>query len=216
MQGDSLKDKREGDPNKPSAVRHNLVNRVLRERFGNILPQSGQPGSFDTNPCVIPVQNNSTNTISRYGILGIDSDVIDGTSYPDAYQNQGVLVNGVTPVVPDHSNCFAIAVEPIQPGFVGRCVISGVSIALVSIASTNDACADIADGDSTQLLSGDSGAQIINSPGVIGQQLCVVRLGGQTFPKPQYQGMVLQAPANNSLVAQFLEANYPASGTSGT
>jgi hypothetical protein len=186
MNGDILKDARQGDPFRANAQRHNLVNRVVKDYFKGNLPRSGSPSPFDNDACDVLVQNNTTNTISRYGILGLDAPVIDPNTYQDPALNQGVFLIGAVPTVPDFNNCFGVAQEPIAPGALGRCRLSGVTYAKVSISSTNDACADIADSDVTQLLSGDSGAQILLKPGDIGQQWCVIRLGGGAdLPKPQ-------------------------------
>lgn len=204
MNGDDLRDRRQGDSAQESARRYNLVNETVRAHRGGRLGQDGQPGPINNDPCDVPVKNTSTNTISQFGILGIDTPLIDPGVSPDAYKSLGMVFNGVVPTVASHTGRFGIAQEPIAPGGIGTCRIAGASIVQVNVSSSTDTSADVTDNDATQLTSGEGSAQILLIGGgtaTTGLQLCVVRLGGGgSLHRLQYVGQVLCCVSQNGLL----------------
>jgi hypothetical protein len=219
MNGDDLRDRRQGDPARESARRFNLVNQVVRAYRGGLNGQGSFPGSLNNNPCDIPTVNISTNTVSLYDVLAVDSPLIDPSESEAAFALNEAAFNGDIPTVPDDVGAFGIAQQPIAPNATGLLRYSGVSRVQINVLSTNHASADITNGDSTMLTSCDGGAaQILwvdgsGSSGV-GIQWAYVRLGGGGgLPPAQYQGMSLLSNADGTWSAGYVSLHDTNEGT---
>lgn len=206
MNGDELRDRRQGDPARETARRYNLVNAVVREHIARRSVNDGFPGALDFDPCDIPMVNTTTNTVALYGVLGVDSPLIDTSVSTDKFQTAEPGFNGVTPVVPDSVGAFGIAQQPVAPNAIGLFRFSGVTRCQVNITSTNHTAADIMAGDTTQLTSGDfGGATILWASGTSGTQWAYVRVGGGgRLPNAQYPGQGLISRADHSWSAAWL------------
>lgn len=145
---------------------------------------SGQPMSGGaTGTTVVYMRNagGSGDDCPRYGVLGIDGVAIDHANNADQFLNQIVLDGVIPDGDPDtgHVGKFAIALEPIAAGDVGRVVVSGVVQVQINVIDASDKFADIADGDNTQLESTTSGAaRILWKESGTGTKWAVVNIGG--------------------------------------
>lgn len=210
MNGDDLKDRRQGDSARETAKRYNLVNRMVRAYRGGLQGSDGGPVALDNDPCDIPTLNSTTNSISQYGVLATDGPVVSPTNSASAFQLQELGIIGVTPTAPQFLACFGIAQAPIAPNAVGPVRYSGVSRVQVNILSTNHATADITDGDPTMLTSCDGGAaQILYAQSEsAGIQWAIVRIGtADPLPSPELAGLVLVSKADKSWSAGVLPLN---------
>lgn len=210
MNGDDLKDRRQGDPARETARRYNLVNRVVRAYAGGSQLIDGGPGGLSNDPCDLPTLNNTTNSISQYGILATDGPLVSPNDSETKFKLTELGIVGVTPTVPQFLGCFGIAQQPIAPNAMGDVRYSGVSRVQINILSTNHATADITDSDSTMLTSCDGGAaQILyaqsSGSSALGIQWAIVRIGtANPLPYAQYAGMGLFSKADHSWSAGWV------------
>ena len=88
------------------------------------------------NQHLLPIKNLAGGDVERFGILAIDSVLIDpDDSLPEFQGRPGFT--GITPGV-IHSGRFVVAAEPIPEGKVGLCYASGVCITRVYIPASGD------------------------------------------------------------------------------
>jgi hypothetical protein len=147
-------------------------------------------GSRGSNPNVFFIENNSGADLDRGYVLGIDTPI----TTPDADEDrfcEGIAFEGVEPVAGTHEGKFAVLVEPINDGDLGRAAVAGIVQAKVDIQAETDKFADI-EGASTLLKSGASGAKILWKETGTGEKWAVVRLGLPTNLPPIYKATSAQ------------------------
>ena len=125
-------------------------------QFGGDSPQSLPPASN-----IVFVRNNTGSTVERFGVIGI------GGPLTNLATSNGIVVDGVMPAA---YGSFAIPMEPIEHGKIGRCACGGVFPVRVSICSDSHLYANPKDNDLTQLYSSTVGLLQILSRG---SPLCV-------------------------------------------
>ena len=191
-----------GRPLNIPADNYNAWNRAAKALGVTGLPNTGG-GNLDQQRDVVFIKNTIGRAVIRFDALGIDGWLIDPSTNIGAFDRNPILV-GVMPAIPDHVGKFAICLEPIADGGVGRAVVAGIVLANVKITSLDDVAVEIQDGD-TELISGGSGsAQILDLSGMTGTgQYAVIRLGTPTtsivrcrildevFCGEQYSGVVV-------------------------
>lgn len=134
-----------------------------------------------TDPVTIWVKNNCGTDVSRFGVLGL-GDVQITQSDNDVEFYKRIYMDGEEPAVDTHYNRFAIALEPIRDGGVGRCVVDGLVQCQVNIGFPWHKYADVEDGVVGRLQSSWTGSsEILWSAASTGIQWCIVRLN--TGPK---------------------------------
>lgn len=131
----------------------------------------------------VRVMNSGDEPVPRFGVIGLDEPVILPGDSEDNFKNQLVL-KGALPEYESHFGRFAIVQEPLEPGKIGRAIVSGVTIARVSVGAESEGigpiAADIWPGDSAILYAGMVGsAEIIWREGGLDEQWAVVRLGSR-------------------------------------
>jgi hypothetical protein len=128
---------------------------------------------------VVLVKNNSSADVARFGILGIDTPVIDPAANEDEFKNR-VALAGVTPVENTHEGKFVVLAEPIASGKIGRAYAAGVCPVKIDVPDENTEYrfAEIADGVADNLKANHYGsAAILWREGGTGAQWAVARLG---------------------------------------
>ena len=145
-----------GEPLKiPAAVYNEVLGLIEAARAGGTSGGGGHAGA----PCagVIRLLNDSQTDMDRFGVLGIDGPVFDPAQEggEPGFTDSGVL----SAVVPTalHAGRFAVPIEPIPAGQVGRAVVWGLTVARVNMKDLGDLWADAQDG-LTVLQSGPAGA----------------------------------------------------------
>ena len=173
---DKFRKVRAGDPlDIPAPVYNEMLDALAWVRTQT--PGGGGSGTAPLLPGMIYVRNDSGAGRGRFEVLGLRDVAIT----PSANLTQflaGPILTGVVPAADTDKGKFAVAVEPIAPGKLGRAWVSGVCLCRVNIVSANDKNADVTDGDATQLTSGDGIAQILWSETGTGTKWALVRLGG--------------------------------------
>lgn len=132
-----------------------------RSRFG----ADGAAGR-DLAPNVVLIRNDSGQAVPWLGVLaisGVAINPIGGTlGGTDAASDRArefvrkVVLTGVTPSLANYPS-FAVAMEPIPDGAIGRAAVGGVFACRVHVLSSSHAFANTRDGDVTQLQSADCG-----------------------------------------------------------
>lgn len=126
---------------------------------------------------IVKVLNTTGQPIPRFGVLGITGPIITPAANLDEFQRQ-VALNGTTPAAAQAGN-FAVMMDAVPAGWIGRGVVSGVTPCQVKVGSGG--FADLLAGDVTQLQQqGGGGAQILwQDPAVSvgGTAWAVVRIG---------------------------------------
>jgi hypothetical protein len=174
--GDSMKKVKSGDPLAiPAATFNTIVDAaqdfLRRQRSIGRTPTADRP-PFET----VLLKNASGADRGRFDVLGIDGPVFTPTDSLEAFTN-GIALTGVTPTA-SHAGNFAVLVEPIQTGQIGRACILGACPVKVNVVSASDPFADAEAGVTSRLKSGSSGAaRILWKESGTGEKWAVVRLG---------------------------------------
>jgi hypothetical protein len=115
--------KKPGDPLKiPAGAWNELLDLLTgMENFqrGIILPSE----------TIWRVRNATSTAIPRFGIVRLDSPIIEPADNLSAFQEQ-LTFEGQTPLP---GKPFAIAMEPIAPGAIGKVIASGITVTRVSV-----------------------------------------------------------------------------------
>lgn len=146
---------RPGDPLRIPADTWNTVidaTAAWQRRQRNIeVPDAGHR---DTGSIV--VKNTSGVDKARFTVLGLTSPLFLPHEALASFQAQ-VAIAGVTPTT-DHTGKFAILLEPIPNGKLGRAAIDGVVVVRVKMNSEGDRYADVLPGNGLRLQSAAAGA----------------------------------------------------------
>jgi hypothetical protein len=156
---------------KISATAWNDLMRMLTWWRGRTAAQPSRPAS-PPNPSVVLVQNNGPD-VPWYGIVGISKDTVaDPGADLQSWQQQPILqgnelygpdASTSVPDVTKHRCNFAVALEPIETGAIGRCAIAGVVPVQIYLDGTLKGvmAADVKGGDVTQLTLTPGGYRIL-------------------------------------------------------
>lgn len=109
---------------------------------------------------IVRLKNGSGVDQERFAALGIDRPIILPADNLPAFQNEVTLV-GVIPDEDLHRSRFAILLEPLREGAIGRACVSGVCPVRLKIHSNDHRFAEIRDGQSITLQSDTSGGAAI-------------------------------------------------------
>ena len=102
---------------------------------------------------IVPVKNASGADRNRFDVLGIDAPLFTPTDNLTSFQNQIALV-GVTPREADHYGKFAILLEPLRTGRIGKACVSGVCVVRLNVLDESHDFADVEDGCTENLKTG--------------------------------------------------------------
>jgi hypothetical protein len=138
---------------------------------------------------IIRVKNESDHDLSRGHVLGLEEPIFTPTDSEDAFLREVTFGAGV-PDVDDHRGRFCVALDPIGAGRIGRAYVAGVCPVRILVTDEEHAFADVDDGRTDRLISGEGGgAQILWRDGQDGEvygyddayedteQWAIVRLG---------------------------------------
>jgi hypothetical protein len=117
---------------------------------------------------LVRIKNNSGADRARGEILLIDGKAITDLS------DEHIWLLGDEPT---DDGYFAILKQPIQSGDVGTAQVSGCCLAMVDVSDADHTRAKPAAGEYLLESSTDGPIEIIYSPGLTGEQECVVRFG---------------------------------------
>ena len=75
---------------------------------------------------IVKIKNNSGALLPRFGVLGIDGPLITPAANAGQFRQRPAFA-GSSPTIAGHAGKFAVALEPIKSGKIGRCIVSGVT-----------------------------------------------------------------------------------------
>jgi len=135
------------------------------------LSNRGQDGG-NLGAGAVLVRNATGADLGRFSIVGIDGPVISPTDNLIEFQNR-IVLSGVGP----YPGQFAVLLEPLKAGAIGRACVSGECVCRVNATDSGHQFAE-ATTDPTRLESAASGsAAILYKEGGTGEKWTVVRLG---------------------------------------
>lgn len=175
-----MKKVRPGDPlNIPAAAYNAFIDAAEAEKMRRL--NGGTGASTAKSTPTIHIQNSSGTDLDAFGVLGIEGPLILPSENPNQFKFN-LALDGTTPTTADHLGKFAVLSEPIADGKIGRAYVSGVFPALVTIDDEDHTRADVDDGETTALISSNSGAALIlwkaGATSAGGPRWCVVRIDG--------------------------------------
>lgn len=161
----------------PSATAHNYMLAAARDFRAQQSPTL--EGLDQRQTGIVSIKNTTGGAIARHGVLGISGVIIDPATDLEGFRERPRLT-GTTPATADHLGRFAVALEGIGAGEIGRAAVAGLVICQINAASGEETIthADIDDGDSTRLTVNAAGsARIIHRESGTGAQWGLVSLG---------------------------------------
>jgi hypothetical protein len=168
----------------------NLMRQAAQAHAMSRHRRGGQPKLRPLLPGQVWIKNASGADRDRFNVLGLSNGVgnvsFDPTaSQLDQFQAWPVLSGGE----PSDFLPFAVLLEPVPDGEIGRACISGVQCVKVNInekghryavPSVTNGSGGTSSGDYAYLRSADCGAQIVWRPDATGIQWCYVAVGAYT------------------------------------
>lgn len=173
-----LRKMRAGDPLRISAGDWNAMIDVVRAYRTQQATGGGGPPRPGPNSGIIAVRNDSGAPLDRFGVLGIAGSLITpDDSLPDFAAR--VALRGVLPTE-EHVGRFAVFIEPVDAGTIGRAVLDGLVQVRVELLDPSHRFAEVAPAQTQHLVSGLAGTAVIvwaDEP-VDDVAWAIVRLGG--------------------------------------
>ena len=131
----------------------------------------------NTNSGLIVIENNSGGDLEAYDILGIDDPITTPTTDEDRFCEY-VAFGGSTPDETKHIAKWALLLEPVASGEVGRAAVNGVFPAKINVIDEDHTHAEMSDGSSTLDSSPSGAAQIIWKESGTGEKWATIRIDG--------------------------------------
>jgi len=157
----------------PAAVWNAILRAVKaeieRQVAGGLDPKASWP-----QRTIISVKNLSGADRQRFDVLGLELPLFEvGDSFKER-----PMMKGAKPDRAKHFGRVAVLLEAIPANGVGRCCVSGVTVAKCDFQEKWHEWADIKHDDATSLESRPTpgGAYVLWSPGLSGVQWCLVRI----------------------------------------
>ena len=124
-----------GDPLRiPASAWNRMRDATLQvERGGGTIGRiiGGKP-----SPVEVLVKNATVTDLSRYDVMAI-GDPLFGPSVNLVEFQTNLCIQGVAPSTAAHAGKWAVLLEPIAAGQIGRAVISGDTIALIDVTDAD-------------------------------------------------------------------------------
>ena len=171
---------------------YNSIGAVVRAfQAGELGGKGGKTAGRRARQVELSVTNTTGGNLGRFAVVGIDGPSVTPAVNETEFENNLVL-DVVTPVAGTHEGKFAVLLEAIPAGKIGRACVAGVVQCTINVADVTCAdFADVADGVTGSLSTCTGGsAAVLWRAGGTGSQWAVVRLGG--YEKP----VMLQAGAD--------------------
>jgi len=170
MNGDPFQRVTPGTPLRIPAQVWNELLGVAEDARGGV--EGSRPIEDDPTSVVI-VKNSSGSDVKRFDALGIEGPLLTPPADVDPavpaeliarnkFAASGYVLDGGSTLAANHAIKFAVCVEAIENGKLGRAIVSGLALARVKMdADSNEAFATVQDADPRLITSPDTGAPII-------------------------------------------------------
>ena len=174
MPGDEFSTVTSGQPLDIPAAVWNAILRAVRAEIERQVAGGLDPKASWPQRTIISVKNLSGADRQRFDVLGLELPLFEvGDSFKER-----PMMKGAKPDRSKHFGRIAVLLEAIPTNGVGRCCVSGVTVAKVDFQEKWHEWADIKHDDATSLESRaePGGAYVLWSPGLSGVQWCLVRI----------------------------------------
>lgn len=146
------------------------------------------------------IKNDSGADVVKGGVLGISGFLVSPADDEGAFLDT-LLFTGVAPTLASHEYKYAVALEPIADGAVGRCALDGLVRVRLNVISSGHKWAKIDDGLTVLTTDCIGSAWIVakSSDGGTGELWAVVRLDHSVMPSlyANYDGEAKQYLAHD-------------------
>lgn len=116
-----------GDPFAFPATLYNvLIDMAVEYQARRRNPRQFNAGLAGNNLCIVPIQNDSGADVDWFGVLGVDDFLITPSDNLDEFKGQPPMLSGVSVEEGTHEGKFAICLEPIEAGAIGRAAVAPV------------------------------------------------------------------------------------------
>lgn len=132
-------------------------------------------GRANTDGTVL-IRNDSGGDEDRFHVLGLGDVIITPTDNEGSF-TAGPVFSGVTPTA-EHAGTFAVLMEPLKSGVIGRARVSGHCVARVDVQDADDDRCGAVVGSGVLESNTDGAAQILWKEAGTGEKWAVVRFGG--------------------------------------
>jgi len=147
---------RRGDPLEIPAGTFNTFIDVARDFRQRQLSQLRHAEPDVRRSGIVLVKNETGQDCGRFNVLGLSGVIIKPTDNPDDFQ-QRVALRGTIPAA-QHKGRFAVLLEPLRDGEIGRAILDGLTAVRVEMLNEEHPFADIREGYCDVLQSGSSGS----------------------------------------------------------
>jgi hypothetical protein len=176
--GDTLRKVQVGDPLAIPASTFNSFIDAARDFRARQTSATSDPLQSFRQAGIVPIKNGSTEDRNRFDVLGISAPLFSPTDNIEEFKNR-VSLTGVKPAAATHLGKFAILLEPMKDGAIGRACVSGVCPARIYIEEEWHQYADVEDDQPAHLKSRPSGGAHIlwKESGAGAEKMAIVRVG---------------------------------------
>ena len=140
--GDNLRKVQSGEQLKIPAEAYNAFIDAVREERARRHSIEQEAGLEVRQTGIITVRNQSGTDQDRYHILALRNPIVNPTDNLQEFKNR-VSLDGVTAVDPAKCERFAILLDPLASGGIGRGIISGVAQVRINVIRESDTYAEI-------------------------------------------------------------------------
>lgn len=179
MAGDDLRKVAHGQPLRIPAAAYNSFIDAAADYRNRTVGMEGEYKQHDTKTGIIYVRNDAGVDLEQFAVVGLDGLVI-GPDDNDREFRHRVVMKGVKPDEDKHQGKFAIYVEPVASGKLGRAVVAGLCQVKLNVPNEENEprFAEMEDGVTGNLKATTYGSAVILwREGGTGVQWAVVRLG---------------------------------------
>ncbi|MBM4017419.1 MAG: hypothetical protein FJ288_03680 [Planctomycetes bacterium] len=142
--GDTLKKVQPGQRMVIPAQTFNTFIDAARDYLQRQQNQGGDPLAEPRQAGVILVRNDTGEDRALFDILGLDGPVYAPPDNEEGFKFRYAL-KGVAPTAADHAGNFAVCLEPIADGKIGRCLVQGVTPVKLNVLREDHGFADVVD-----------------------------------------------------------------------
>ncbi len=174
----------------PSARMHNdLVDLLSQERVKEGDRSGNPPGGGEQT--TVPVRNNTDDPMGRFSVVGIESSVFSPSDAEPQWLRHTIFEASL-PQSGVHDQRYAVLLEPIAPGKIGKACISGIVKARVTGEGSDFASIVDGNGDALNIDEGGSALVLWAEPGS-DERWAVVRLGGGSGGSSSFYAIITDA-----------------------
>lgn len=176
--GDAFRKVRAGQPLTIPATAYNAFVDAAVDQRSRERDSRGGAGTDLMPRGVVLVRNDSAETIEPYHALAITGVLIvpDADDQERTFQSRTPLTGEMAAEQSDLM-AFVVCQQPIAPGELGRCVLTGVTPALVLVQDESDGTCELAPGETVLTTTPLGGAPILWKEEGLGERWAVIEVG---------------------------------------